>query len=238
MASRATSQIRDSMTGEVVAGPAGAFQRMFLARKEKMAEERRTEEEKKQRKLQEEAEFQQKRLREEDDRARELQRAKLELERSELANGLNLQQADFLVAHQSELTRKENIRKQQAVEVAPNPYDTSLYGTVDNATFSVRGNVRSQRAMLDLVFGFSSEIDPLDLDAAETDLTDPEGRVHVINPERTARRIMLKYAQLLDNTLAATQKEGAVLASGTRSGSGARGLTSLTLANRQCCERA
>jgi len=200
------SRVTTDAHGNEVPAVHGAFQAAFLARKNKLAEGRREKHDAEQRKELAEHEFKVARLREEEERRLELERAKDEMKSAK--DSLNLRQADFLVAHPSELARKEHVRKMKGEnDVAPNPYDTSLYGTVQNCVFQTRRNVKALRQMLDLVFGFSSEIDPADLESAEVDLMDPEGKVHVINPERSTRRILLKYAQLLDTTMPATQKE-------------------------------
>ena len=199
------SRVTTDAHGNEVPAVHGAFQAAFLARKNKLAEGRREKHDAEQRKELAVHEFKVARLREEEERRLELERAKDEMKSAK--DSLNLRQADFLVAHPSELARKEHVRKMKGEnDVAPNPYDTSLYGTVQNCVFQTRRNVKALRQMLDLVFGFSSEIDPADLESAEVDLMDPEGKVHVINPERSTRRILLKYAQLLDTTMPATQK--------------------------------
>ena len=84
----------------------------------------------------------------------------------------------------------------QSLLAAPDPYDDSCFGVVNRALFQVKNNTRVNSRVLEYLLGYSSVIDPEDLEEIEAGsqgLTVARGK--------GMRELALKYASHLDKTL-------------------------------------
>ena len=84
----------------------------------------------------------------------------------------------------------------QSLLAAPDPYDDSCFGVVNRALFQVKNNTRVNGRVLEYLLGYSSVIDPEDLEEIEAGsqgLTVARGK--------GMRELALKYASHLDKTL-------------------------------------
>lgn len=86
--------------------------------------------------------------------------------------------------------------QRQSLLAAPDPYDDSCFGVVNRALFQVKNNTRVNSRVLEYLLGYSSVIDPEDLEEIEAGtqgLTVARGK--------GMRELALKYASHLDKTL-------------------------------------
>lgn len=107
-------------------------------------------------------------------------------------------QATFLAAHGAAGGRAQaaaNANKMSLL-TAPDPYDESLFGVTNIALYQVKNNLRVTQQVLEYLLGYSSVVDPEDLEEIEAGSQGLQ-----VSRGKGMRELSLKYAQHLDKTL-------------------------------------
>ena len=108
-----------------------------------------------------------------------------------------LMQAAFLAAHDKarSAVAAQNAHKMSLLTV-PDPYDESLFGVTNLALYQSRNNLRVTQQVLEYVLGYSSVVDPEDVEEIEAGSQGLQ-----VSRGKGMKELALKYAQHLDKTL-------------------------------------
>ena len=112
-----------------------------------------------------------------------------------------LLQAAFLAAHDKSRggmgasNTAANAQKMSLL-TAPDPYDESLFGVTNIALHQTKNNTRVMQQILEYLLGYSSVVDPEDLEEIEAGSQGLQ-----VSRGKSMRELALKYAQHLDKTL-------------------------------------